>query len=102
MRQFLKVFKFEFKQYLKNKVFVGVTLFIVLVSAFVTFVPALLTQIDLGDEKTENTPEVMLLKVFDEEKSEAYKKTFEKMFDDYKIELTNEDSAYIINQIQYC
>ena len=100
MRQFLKVFKFEFKQYLKNKVFVGVTLFIVLVSALVTFVPALLTQIDLGDEKTEKTPEVMLLKVFDEEKSEAYKKTFEKMFDDYKIELTNEDSAYIINQIQ--
>lgn len=100
MRQFLKVFKFEFKQYLKNKVFVGVTLFIVLVSALVTFVPALLTQIDLGDEKTEKTPEVMLLKVFGEEKSEAYKKTFEKMFDDYKIELTNEDSAYIINQIQ--
>ena len=39
MKQFKTVFSFEFKSYLKNKVFVGVTLFIVAVIAVVMFIP---------------------------------------------------------------
>lgn len=39
MKQFKTVFSFEFKGYLKNKVFVGVTLFLVAVIAIVMFFP---------------------------------------------------------------
>lgn len=100
MKQFLKVFQFEFKQYLKNKMFVGITLFIVLVSAVTTFVPVLISNLELDSDKSEKPREVMLLKVFDEEKSEVYQKTFTKMFEDYEIKLTDEDDAFIKEQIQ--
>ncbi len=39
MSQFGTIFKFEFKSYLKNKVFVGVTIFLMLVIAIVMFFP---------------------------------------------------------------
>lgn len=39
MKQFLKIFSFEFKSYLKNKVFVGVTVFLVVLTAVVLFFP---------------------------------------------------------------
>lgn len=39
MKQFGKILKFELKYYLKNKVFVGVTIFLVLLIAAVMFFP---------------------------------------------------------------
>ncbi len=39
MKQFSKIFKFELKNYLTNKIFVGVTLFLVVVIAGVMFFP---------------------------------------------------------------
>lgn len=41
MKQFATIFSFEFKSFLKNKVFVGVTLFLVLAIAAVMFFPRL-------------------------------------------------------------
>ena len=39
MKQFKTIFAFEFNKYLKNKVFVGVTLFLVIAIALVMFIP---------------------------------------------------------------
>ena len=42
MRQFGTIFKFELKSYLKNKIFVGVTVLLVAVIAAVMFFPSLM------------------------------------------------------------
>ena len=39
MKQFEKILKFELKYYLKNKVFVGITVFLVLLITIVMFFP---------------------------------------------------------------
>ena len=39
MKQFGKILKFELKGYLKNKIFVGSTIFLVVVLAIVMFIP---------------------------------------------------------------
>ena len=39
MKQFFKILKFEFKNYLHNKIFVGVTVFLIAVLAVVMFFP---------------------------------------------------------------
>lgn len=41
MKQFGKILNFELKNYLKNKAFVGVTIFLVVIIAVVMFFPAL-------------------------------------------------------------
>ena len=42
MKQFQKIFKFEFGGYLRNKIFVGVTLFLMIVIAIAMFIPNIL------------------------------------------------------------
>ena len=55
MKQFGKILKFELKYYLKNKVFVGVTVFLVLLIAAVMFFPRITAMfeedntVDVGD-----------------------------------------------------
>ena len=54
MKQFLTVFKFEFKNFLKNKIFIGLTLVVALIITLVTFFPRFTDgkdiSINLGDE----------------------------------------------------
>ena len=42
MRQFKTIFKYEFKNYLTNKVFVGVTLALIILLGGITFIPRLI------------------------------------------------------------
>lgn len=49
MKQFGKILKFELKYYLKNKVFVGVTIFLVLLIAAVMFFPRISAMFEKGD-----------------------------------------------------
>ena len=51
MRQFGKIFNFELKYYLKNKVFVGVTLFLVIVIAGVMFLPRIMSAFETDVNK---------------------------------------------------
>lgn len=53
MKQFKTILGFELKSYLKNKVFIGVTLFLVIAIALVMFVPAAL---HVGEADTEEPP----------------------------------------------
>ena len=49
MKQFGKIFKFELKYYLKNKIFVGITLFLVILIGLVMFFPRVMEA--LGNEQ---------------------------------------------------
>lgn len=62
MNQFGTILKFELKNYFKNKVFVGVTLFIVAVIAIVIFFPKIAASFesDSTDTSSESLP-VMLI-----------------------------------------
>lgn len=49
MKQFFNIFKFEFGSYLKNKVFIGVTLVLILAVGIVLFWPRISNAIGFGD-----------------------------------------------------
>lgn len=91
MEQFRKILKFELKGYLTNKVFVGVTCFLVAVIFLVTFFPRFLDFLgsdDTGDtdEPPENR-EVMLVSGGDE----AVRAALSQAFPDYEVRLTEGD-----------
>ena len=67
MKQFWTIFKFELKNYFKNKVFIGVTIFLVAVIALATFIPNIISSIseEEADIPKEDLP-IMLVKSEDE------------------------------------
>ena len=64
MKQFEKILKFELKYYLKNKVFVGITVFLVLLITIVMFFPRIMDifKSDSGTDNTASELAVMLVK----------------------------------------
>ena len=86
MKQFRKIFNFELKYYLKNKVFAGVTIFLVLLIAAVMFFPRIMEAFKSEDDS--GTPAtglpVMLIKADEPEtqqkKSEAESRKNETVF----------------------
>lgn len=103
MRQFGKIFKFEFKYYMKNKVFVGVTLFLVLLIAGVMFFPRVMDafKVEDGDDSiavNDKIP-VMLVKAEESGQSDMVRDTFADAFTDYDVQGTEEDTESIKNKI---
>ena len=92
MNQFGKILKFELKYYFKNKVFVGVTIFLVLLIAAVMFFPRITALFQSDD--TENTPvdrEVMLVKAPDPAQAQLVEQTFSAAFTDHAVKVTTDD-----------
>ena len=90
MKQFGKIFKFELKYYLKNKIFVGVTVFLVLAIAVVMCFPRISAAFDKGE--TNDTPtdlSVMLVKAEDSAQAEMIRETFAAAFADYDVQITD-------------
>ena len=54
MRQFKTIFKYEFKNYLTNKVFVGVTLALIILLGGITFIPRL-----IGSDDADSTVNIV-------------------------------------------
>ncbi len=100
MKQFGKILKFEFKSYLKNKAFVGVTIFLVLLIAVVMFFPRIsaLFKSDTATDKSEDLS-VMLIKSEDPAQKEMLKATFANAFVDYDVQITDDDVDVIKNKI---
>ena len=96
MRQFGKILSFELKNYLKNKAFVGVTVFLVVAIVLVMFIPRIFTvcQPDDSDIGTEGLP-VLLVKADDPARANVVYETFKAVFTDYDVHLTDEDTAAI-------
>ena len=105
MKQFGKILKFELKYYLKNKVFVGVTVFLVLLIAAVMFFPRITAMfeedntvdvgdvgnVEIGDEQNQDDLPVMLIKADEAELAEMVRETFAAAFNGYNVQIT--DSA---------
>ena len=90
MKQFFNIFKFEFGSYLKNKVFIGVTLVLVLVIGVVLFWPRISDSLGFG-QNTENSEEKSVIMLSD---STAFNPSqtlelFQASMHDKTIELTN-------------
>ena len=98
MKQFGKILSFELKSYLKNKTFVGMTLFLVAVIAVVMFFPRIAAAIKTEEEAPEELP-VLLVKAEDAAQGEMVQQAFVAAFADYDVCLTDEDVDTIKAQI---
>ena len=102
MKQFGKILNFELKYYLKNKVFVGVTIFLVLAIAVVMFFPRITTMFESGDgdatDVAQNLP-VMLVKAEDPSQADMVEQAFSAAFGGYDVQVTAEEISAIKEQI---
>lgn len=100
MKQFGKILKFELKGYLKNKIFVGVTVFLVIVTVIAMFIPNIVSLF-----KIDNVPDgggerpVMLVGSESAELSDLVGQYFGQSFTDYEIVITDGTVDEIKEQI---
>ena len=86
MKQFGKILKFELQGYLKNKMFVGITLFLVAAIALVMFIPNITAAIAPGD--TPDVPDekpTMLVHAEDGALTLLVKEYFSEAFEGYNL-----------------
>ena len=88
MKQFGKILKFELNGYLKNKIFVGVTIFLIVAICVVMFLPNIIEAFGSGDGggdiPLEERP-VMLVYAEDPSLASLVKEYFENAFTDYNV-----------------
>ena len=63
MKQFLKILKFELKSYFTNKIFVGITVFLVVALTIVMFFPRMISAFEKGEEETPSTEDLPVMLV---------------------------------------
>ena len=100
MKQFGKILKFELKNYAKNKAFVGITIFLMVVIAVVMFFPRISAMFK-SDETSDTTSDlsVMLVKADDASQADMVKETFAAAFTDYDVQITNDEISVIKDKI---
>ena len=89
MKQFGKILKFELKGYVRNKVFVGFTIFLVALIAIVMFIPNIISAFksdDGGDTAPTDLP-TMLVYAEDESLASIVKEYFANAFVDYNVKV---------------
>ncbi|NLD87612.1 MAG: ABC transporter permease [Clostridiales bacterium] len=99
MKQFGKIFKFELKYYLKNKIFVGVTIFLVLLIAAVMFFPRISALFKSDDKGSSADISIMLVKADDPAKADIIEQTFAAAFTNYDVQITNDENSVIKDKI---
>ena len=100
MKQFSKILKFELKSYFKNKAFVGITIFLVLLIAVVMFFPRI-SALFKSDDTTDATDEmsIMFIKTEDSTQKDMLKTTFENAFSNYDVRITDDSVEVIKDKI---
>ena len=100
MNQFGKILKFELKNYAKNKAFVGITIFLMVVIAIVMFFPRIAASFE-SDAPSDATADrsVMLVKADDPARADMVKETFAAAFVDYNVQMTDEELDTIKGKI---
>ena len=89
MKQFGEILKFELKGYLRNKVFVGITICLVVAIAVVMFIPNIIAAFESDDEGdvTPTDLPTMLVYAEDEDLSAIVKEYFGNAFVDYNVKV---------------
>ena len=98
MSRFRTVFLFELKGHLKNKVVVGVTIFLILASAVLLFSPRF-TGGDAGPKQAAEDRPVMLVRAEEPEEAERLQEIFGAVFTDYDVRETSLTAEEIRGQI---
>ncbi len=100
MKQFGKILKFELKNYAKNKAFVGITIFLMVVIAIVMFFPRIIALFESdGISDTTTDFSIMLVKTDDPTQADMVKETFAASFTDYDVQITDEEISVIKDKI---
>ena len=99
MSRFRTVFLFELKGYLKNKVVVGVTLFLILASAVLLFSPRFTGTGDSGPEQSGTDRPVMLVAADGEAESDRLRDVLAGTFADYDVQATTLDAEEVSRMI---
>lgn len=106
MKQFFTIFKYELKNFFKNKAFVGTTIFFVAILALVMFFPRITESFDIGfDDKSEDEKEIMLIVAENDEQAKLIAENFAPAFPEYKVTAHGEiESAkeMIVSEEAYC
>jgi len=106
MRQFWTILKYEFNNYLKNKIFVGVTLFLVILIAGVMFFPRIVTLFDSEDTPSEDVSSaledmpVMLIAAETKESASVLRDAFAESFTGYDVRIDEGGVEGIKEQIR--
>ena len=92
MKQFGKILKFELKYFFRNKIFVGITIFLVLLIAIVMFFPRIMALIgrEQSTEGAANLP-IMLVKADDPSQADMVQEIFAASFTDYNVQIASEE-----------
>ncbi len=100
MKQFGIILKFELKSYLKNKIFVGITAFAVVVMAIVMFFPRITAALKSDDAaEPENRP-VMLIQTDNTEMQGTIRQSFAAAFVGYDVRLAEGSTDTVKEQIE--
>ena len=84
MKQFKTILSFELSNYFKDKLFIGITVFLVAVIAVVMFFPRFTVGSDDNNSTSANSNSVMLISAKDETLSKQIAESFKPVFTDYK------------------
>ena len=101
MKQFGKILKFELKGYLRNKMFVGITVFLVVAIAVVMFIPNIVAAFESdgeGDVTSTDRP-TMLVYAEDESLAAIVKEYFGNAFTDYDVKVAEGSVDELKNEI---
>ncbi len=102
MKQFGTILKFELMSYLKNKIFVGITVFLAAAIAVVMFFPNIMTAVgdkDSDAEESASTEGLMLLSMENLKNPEVIEESFSAAFADYEVEVTEEDEEAVKEKV---
>ena len=101
MKQFGTIMKFELKSYMKNRIFVGITIFLVALIAAVMFFPRITAALGSEDDTTEQkqNKEIILVSVGNAEDSELIYQSFSQAFADYNVKLTTDSLEAMKEQV---
>ena len=100
MKQFLRIFRFEFTYYLKNKIFLGVTLALVALIGVVMCLPRIMENIGDDEPSGEDARPLMLVWAEGEVDPAAIGEAFATAFPEYRVEMTEEGGEALTDRVE--
>lgn len=97
MKQFQKILRFELKYYFKNKIFIGVTAFLMVAIAILMFFPQISAAFETEEAAVEVKP-VLLVKA--EGSEDVVQQIFTTAFADYQVQSTHAADSEIADAIR--
>lgn len=93
MKQFKRILNFELMNFVRNKVFVCITLFLVVAIILVMFSPRIIGFFQSGDDTQKQRPTMMVIPADGAEQNQAFiMSAFEEVFTDYDVQIFGSDT----------